>query len=534
MNEYDRNLTRLVKGGSISAIGDSFSVLSRMLTGIFIAHLFRNPATFGLYILAYRLIFFVRILAVPGTNEGIRRYVPIYRADKNRAAEKGLLIYSLKITAILSSIVLASLMVFSPAITRLFNKPDAANFTRVLALSIPFYAFTMITTSALIGIHRVKYHALTERMIVPGSRLAILLAFLFVGHQTLRNLAVVWSLPLGLCLACSVALFFYLKNFPVLRNSKVKPQYHTREFIKFSLPLAASRPIAYLMNYVGTFIIAYFLLEEDIAQYGVVTRLAPLMIVPLQSAIIAFVPMISELHHLGKNEELAKHFKFISKWILTFSLFIFITCVLLARPILSIFGYEYSGIMTQHTLIVVALAQLPSAAVGPVGMLVSMTGRPRINLYNTMGMLVLNSLLCLVLIPLKGPFGGIVGAGIAQAIAIIGIKTLFLFQVRHYLKMHPFSIGYIKPLIAGLFSGGIMFGIMHISGYHERWVNLKADRLIEYLSIVGYIVIFIAILAILFGFIIYLLGLDETDRFILKKMFFKLRGISSRKPDHGK
>ena len=534
MNEHDRNLTKLVKGGSVSAIGNFFNVFSRMLTGIFIAHLFRNPVTFGLYILAYRLTFFIRILAVPGTNEGIRRYIPIYRADKNRAAEKGLLLYSLRITAILSFIVLASLLIFAPAIARAFNKPDAADYMRILAFSIPFFAFLMISTAALTGIHRVKYQALAQGMIVPGSRVLILFAFLFVSYQTLRSLAVVWSLPISLCLACLVALFFYVKNFPVLRNSKVKPQYHTREFIKFSLPLAASRPIAYLMNYVGTFIIAYFLLEQDIAHYGIVTRLAPLMIVPLQSAIIAFVPMISELHHLGKNEELAKHFKFISKWIFTFSLFIFIAYVLLARPILSIFGHEYSGIRTQHTLMVVALAQLLNAAVGPVGMLVSMTGRPRINLYNTIGMLVLNSLLCFVLVPLKGPFGGIVGAGIAQAAAIIGIKTLFLFQVRHYLKMHPFSIGYIKPLVAGLLSGGIMFGIMHITGYHEHWVNLKPERLIGYLSIAGYVLIFTAVLAVLFGFVIYLLGLDETDRFILKKMFFRLKGISSRKSDHGK
>jgi len=94
-NSQDQNLTRLAKGGGISAVGNSFDIISRMFTGVFITHLFKSTATFGLYELAYRLIFFIRILAVPGTNEGIRRFMPIYRADKDRPAEKGLLLYSL-------------------------------------------------------------------------------------------------------------------------------------------------------------------------------------------------------------------------------------------------------------------------------------------------------------------------------------------------------------------------------------------------------------------------------------------------------
>ncbi len=67
---------------------------------------------------------------------------------------------------------------------------------------------------------------------------------------------------------------------------------------------------------------------------------------------------------------------------------------------------------------------------------------------------------------------GIVGTGITQAIVIIGIKALFLFQVRHYLKTQFFSFGYFKAIIAGSLSVGTIFGIMRITGYNKHWVNL--------------------------------------------------------------
>ena len=530
-NNQDQNLTKLAKGGSISAISNSFDVISRMFTGVFITRLFNSAATFGLFELAYRFVFFIRILAVPGTNEGIRRFMPIYRADKDRPAEKGLLLYSLRITTVLSVAVMGAVMIFAPAIARAFNKPGAAGFIRVLALAIPLFAFLMITTAALTGIHRVKYQAFTQRMVLPGFRaIALLLALLYITDQRVRNLAVIWSFPFAFVIATSIAVYFYIKNFPVLRNKKVKPEYHIKDFYKFSLPLAASQPIGYLMNYIGTFIIAFYLTKEDIGQYGIVTRLSPLMIVPLQSAILAFVPMISELHHLGKIDELRSHFKFISKWIFAFSLFIFITFILLSKPILTVFGQEYSNVLTQRTLVVVLLAQLFNASAGPVGMLISMTGRPRINMYNTFAMLILNTILCYIFVPRTGLLGGIIGAGIAQALAVIGINTLFLLQTRKYLKMHPFSLGYLKPILVAILSAAIAFGIIHLTGFNDYWENIELKELFtnDGLLLIGSIFLFAFILGIFFAAFTYLLGLDEEDKFVLRKMFSKIKQLGAR------
>ena len=518
----------LAKGGTITAFGDFFTVFCRMLMGIFTVHLFRSPAQFGLYELAYRATFFLRTLALPGTNQGIRRFLPIYRADKNRSAQKGLLLYSLKITAVLSLIVTTAILIFAPGIAKWFQKPDASSYLRILALSIPFYAFLFIAISSLTAIRQVKYEVLVHKILLFGIRLLILFAFMFVGNQTLRNYTVLWSFPVAFGIGCFIAMFFFLKTFGVLRDDKVKPKYHAKEWIKFSLPLAATLPIVFLMNHIGTFIIGYYRPISELGQYGIITRLAPLVIVPLQSVIIVFGPMISELHHLGKADELAKHLKFISKWIFTFSLFVLIIYALLTKPILTVFGRGFSGIRTQHALLIVGLAQLFNAGVGPVGILLAMTGKPRIIMYNTTMVLGLNALLGLILVPLKGPLGGIIGAGLAHAISVVCIKTIYLLQARHYLKIHPFSFGYLKPLIAGLLSSALMFGLIRLIRSYNFWVDLKPENVLDYLSIVGSVFLAASILALVFGLLLYIFGLEEADKFILRKMLHKFRSIRSK------
>jgi O-antigen/teichoic acid export membrane protein len=534
MSKYEEDLTKLAKGGSLSAAGDFFMAFTRMLIGVFITHLFTSPESFGLYELAFRIIVFLQVFAVPGTNLGIKRFLPIYRADRNAPALKGLLLFCLRLHTILSSVVFVLAAVFADWIARILNQPEAAPYIRILALAIPFYSLTMTVVSSLTALKRMRYEILIQKFFVPGMRLLILLGFMFVGNLRIRELAVVWSFPVTFAFGCAFGFYFFFKHFKLLRDRLVKPVYERWRLVKFSLPLAAMTPLSRLMNHVGTFIIALYATEFDLGQYGLVAgRLATFLIVPLQSAIIVFGPFISELHHLGRGDELAKHYKFISKWIFALSFFVFLAFVVLSKPILTVFGSDYAGLKTRWTLGIVSLGQLLGASVGPVGMLVAMTGRPRLNLYNTALLFVVNTGLCVVLVRLDGPLGGIVGAGLALAISIVGIKFLYLSQVYKYLGMHPFSRSYLKPLLAGAISSAIVFGLIQATGFAARWSVMQPEGW-EYLWLAAQVLAFAGLLGVLYGVFIYLLGLDDEDKFILRKIFTKLGyGQPGSKEDTG-
>jgi O-antigen/teichoic acid export membrane protein len=536
MEKFNRDLTKVAKGGGFSAIGDFFMVFSRLLMGIFTTHLFKSADRFGLFEWAFRVVFFIRIAVLPGTYEGIRRFMPIYRADGNRAAEKGLLLYALKLTGVLSLIVTSVVIIFAPQICALIgqegSQSEAVLFLRVLAITLPFFAYLYVSAGAFTGIHKVHYQVWIEKFLVSGARLLILFVFMFAASQALRDFAVVWSYPITFGIGCFIAMFFFYKTFTVVRERGIKSEYHVRDFLKFSLPLAVTQPISYLLNYAGTFIIGYYCTAKDIGLYGIVTHLSPLLIVPLYSAIVVFGPLISELSHLGRKDELARHYKFITKWVFAISLLIFIMFLLLSKPILSIFGRDYADPKAQICLIIMGFAQLYNAANGPNGLLMAMTGRPHINLFNTALLMVTSVLLCILLVRSTGPLGGIIAAALAQAIAIVGVNTLYAIQIWHYHKMHPFSLEYLKPLVAGALSGGIVYGVMHFTGYNAIIQHLEPIGLSGYIGLILNIAGCGIILTILFTIILCLLGLQEEDKFILGKLIGKIRNIGLlRRPD---
>src|SRR5579883_762853 len=81
--------------------------------------------------------------------------------------------------------------------------------------------------------------------------------------------------------------------------------------------------------------------------------------------------------------ELPTAFKVVTKWSLTLSWPVFLCCLVFHNAILGVFGDHYTA--GGLVLITLALGNLVDAGVGSVNYLLTMTGRPRIILINTVG-----------------------------------------------------------------------------------------------------------------------------------------------------
>ena len=515
-NRRKQNLARLVRGGGIYAVGDVLSLVSLTFIGIFLARLAGSRAGLGRYEFSFSVVSFFTFLTTLGLGNGAKRFIPVYQSEGNAGAVKGLLLFATRLTAVASSVIVIIIIALASVIARWFYAESTVAYIRILAIFLPLSSLSLLFLSALTAIHRVEYNVLVQKIIVPVVRLLVLAAFVFVVSQDARNAAMLWNLNVAHAIGLAVSLLFLVRKFPVLTDKTIVPEYHRLDLLKVSLPIALALPIFYLVNYIGVFIIKYYLTFDDLGGFAAAIRFSPLVIVPLLSIHTVFSPLISELHHHGRHDELEHHFKFITKWIFAFSLYIALVLIILAGPILAILGGKFNDTTTRLTLITLVLAQLFNAAAGPVGAILNMTGRQRVSLYNTIALLVLNVGLYILLVPMKSACGGIVGAGIAQATAIVGVNTLYLLQVRHYLKMHPYSLGYVKPLIAGAFSAVIVLGVMQMSGLRHYLWNVSPVTRFEQGAVAMWIVIFASALGLLYSLFIYILGLDESDRFILR------------------
>jgi O-antigen/teichoic acid export membrane protein len=95
-------------------------------------------------------------------------------------------------------------------------------------------------------------------------------------------------------------------------------------------------------------------------------------------------------------------------------------------------------------LLILAVGQLATAATGPTGVLLTMTGKQKWEVGNTIAMVAFNFLLNLFLIPKMGK----TGAAIATALSLATINGLKLVQVYMLFGLQAHSLKYLKGVIA--------------------------------------------------------------------------------------
>jgi O-antigen/teichoic acid export membrane protein len=98
----------------------------------------------------------------------------------------------------------------------------------------------------------------------------------------------------------------------------------------------------------------------------------------------------------------------------------------------------------QEALIILCGAFLVQAATGPVGQVLTMSGRSMLNFVDSSIAVAVNVACNLVLIPRLG----LVGAALSWSIAVVGMNLARVFQVRSILGISPVSRTLLRPAIA--------------------------------------------------------------------------------------
>ena len=253
--------------------------------------------------------------------------------------------------------------------------------------------------------------------------------------------------------------------------------------------------------------LGYFKTAADVGIYAAVAKLGGLVVLPLVSFNNIFAPMISEFYSRNEMNKLEDLFKIVTKWIFTLSLPVFLIFILFARPIMGIFGQSF--VIGTAALIIFGAGQLINAGTGSVGIILTMTGRPKINLLNSIALCVLNIILNYLLIPQYG----IIGAAFATGLSIAIINVLRLAEVYYFLRIHPFRLDYLKPCIAGFLSLFLVYLAVH------KFFPVSLS-----LSDISLLLLFFVALYALF---IFFLKLEKEDEYILKLFYRKLISLKN-------
>jgi O-antigen/teichoic acid export membrane protein len=324
-------------------------------------------------------------------------------------------------------------------IAGIFDKPGVARVLVPLAISIPFTGTAEVARACLRAIGRAVPAVASGSLVTPLVRLA-------VGLLALRRAAEPESVAVGYAVTEAVALAatigMLLPRLP--RGGRRTP---TPGLFRYSLPMSLNRVILYTNNQTEVLVLGMLASAAAVGVFGVALRLSAPLGALLASIAVLFNPMVADLDHRRDHAQLDRLFKTATRWVFTAGLPLCVAEIVLAHDLLRLFGHGFAGGAT--ALAILALGQLINIGTGTVAGVLAMIGRAWLSLTNALLFLGLSLVLDLVLIP----GWGLLGAAVANAIALATVNLLRVVQVHRALGVSPYDRSFLRPLAAGLLAG---------------------------------------------------------------------------------
>jgi len=299
----------------------------------------------------------------------------------------------------------------------------------------------------------------------------------------------------------------FLRNFAQISLKNIINSKVDEEILRFSIPLMFVSAIGIIMHWVDIVMLGVLSSAIDVGMYHPIDRTAGLVRMILFAFAGIFAPIFSE-HYFNKNfPEMKESYQSSSKYILMFSLPVFIFLFVFASPMLLLFGSEFDNAFALKILLTGIFIQ---TIFGLGSSTLSMSGNTSINLINVSIALILNISLNYILIPLYS----IVGAALSTAIALFILSILRFIENLVLMKLNLFSIKLIKPIVSGIIT------FLIYSNAKNIFSNLFS--LDNILGLIVYLLVHFALVLLTYFLIYFLMGFDEEDKELINSFKTKL------------
>jgi O-antigen/teichoic acid export membrane protein len=502
MIEKESNQKIILSEAFLSFSGMSLGSVFRYIFSIIMAR-FLGAQMLGLYSLGNAITRIAEILALLGLDNGVLRFVSRDTEDKVNVDRS---IYtSLKI-GLISSILIAVLLFLSAEkiVNEILNEDSfLITVIKVFAISLPFTVLTLISSFATQAFKILKYKIFVNQIVNPLTLLiAFVTSYFLLGIELSILLPTVVSSIIGL-----MFILKFLTNFSSISLSKIIDTTVDKDILKFSVPLMFVSAIGIIMHWIDIIMLGILSNATEVGMYHPIERTAGLVRMILFAFAGIFAPIFSE-HYFKKNKNgMKESYQSSSKYILAFSLPIFIFLFIYSEPMLLVFGTEFQNYFALKVLLLGIFIQ---TIFGLGSSTLTMSGYTKFNLLNVSIALVLNIISNSILIPLYG----LTGAALATSFALIVLSTLRYFENLILMNLNLFSFKLIKPII----SGAITFVVIqYLSLIFSNYFELS-----NVFNLLIYLLINLLLVISSYFTIYFLLGFDKEDIIFINSLKSKM------------
>ena len=387
----------------------------------------------GTYSFALTCLGLIGIVTKLGIPQLLTRDIPIYNAKSDWGSIRGIINWSNKII-LLFSIVLIPLVITSFWIIGYDKNPDLILALCIGLVSLPVESLLSLKLATIKGIHRVILGQIPQLIFAP----LFLIIMTSCGYLVLKNQLNVFVI-LGIYVISNIInliISWCIQHRVIPKPVKITiSTYHSRKWFKSSLYLMFLGCMGMINSQTDVLMLGAMRGTKEVGIYVVANRIASLMIFILAATNTVLTPSIASLYSQSKIKDLQKLITQSSRSVLIVSLLVASVITVFNYWLLLLFGQEF--IQGRNSLIILIIGQLVNALVGPVNLLLTMTGHERYTAISVGFGAASNIILNYILINLWG----LEGAAAATCISMIVWNTISFILVIKKLKIDSTAFG---------------------------------------------------------------------------------------------
>ena len=457
------HLSDVGRGGLLNLAGVVSNTLFNFLLVVVVTHGLGTTGT-GLFFESIAMFNILAVTAGWGAEVGVVRMIPRYqvmsRSGDIRHAIQAAVIPAAVIGAVFAGLLIALAGPLGNVLSNGVHGAELAHAFRILAPFLPISAVYAVTLAATRGFGTMMPTTIVDKLGRAAAQPFLVLAVVVLGLSG-TALLLAWVTPFAAGLiAASIWLGYFLRKVDgkkvvgVARSSGRRIVFS--EFWRFTAPRGLASMFAVSVLWLDTLLIGALRSTQEAGIYAAATRyLAFGQFIGLAISQVAG-PKLSQLLASGDRTAARRVYSTATSWLVALAWPLYLTMITLAPALLSVFGARYQ--QADDVLVILGFGMLFAAAVGPVDMVLLMSGKSSWNLVNTIIALSANVILNLLLIPRYG----MRGAAFAWTISILINNLLPLVQVWSSMGLHPFGPGVFAAAGASALCFGIVTSIVGI------------------------------------------------------------------------
>jgi len=389
---------------------------------------FLGAEQYGVYIFALSIVALLSIPTQFGMPMLVVREFAAFQANKQWGLMKGLGLRSHQFVLVVSAIIC------SCAATWLWINPDNYAENKQLALLIslalvPILSLGSLRDAMLRGLRHVILAQLPESFIRPLLlMMGLLSAIYFFQFQAKVNNILIFYI---ICSVIAFLIGWYLFN-------KHKPEeleataaaFDSQLWFKAAFPIGLTSAMQVVSGELSILYLGFLSLDSEIAFFRIAVLASAVIAIFMQVSDSIVAPYFSRFFHQKKYREIESLIKKVCILTTALTIPVFIVFITTGEWLISSFyGDSYKS--AYYPLIILSFGQLLNAAIGPVALLLVMSGQQKLVTWGTLFSLSVNITLHIILVPIYG----MIGAAIASSVSLVLWNIILWVQINKKLPI---------------------------------------------------------------------------------------------------